>query len=113
MDLERSKEFCIKVLNLAKKLPDTYLGKYIGGQITRAGCSVASNHRASRLAQSKASFVAKISIIIEEADECSFWCDLIEYEQMLIDPLLDSVKQEANEITSIIVASRKTIQKSS
>lgn len=112
MELDRTKRFCINVLDLAKKLPDTYLGKYIGGQIIRAGCSVASNHRASRLAQSKASFVAKISIVIEEADECSFWCELIESEEMLNDTLLNSVKKEANEITSIFVASRKTIQKS-
>ncbi|MFO7852436.1 MAG: four helix bundle protein [Bacteroidota bacterium] len=109
--LNRTKKFCLDVIFLAKKLPKTFLGNYIRAQITRSGCSVASNHRAARLAQSKAGFVAKISIVIEEADECSFWCEIIEYEKLLNDPLLDKVYKEADELTSIFVATRKTIEK--
>jgi four helix bundle protein len=111
--LNRTKKFCLDVIALAKKLPHTFLGNYIKGQITRAGCSVASNHRAARLAQSKAGFAAKISIVIEEADECLFWCEIIKNEKLLVDTLLDHVYKEANEITSIFIVTRKTIQKNS
>ena len=109
--LNRTKIFGLDVLSLANMLPNSYLGNHIKGQLIRAGTSVSSNHRAARVAQSKASFVAKISIVIEEADECSFWCEIIEEKSLLKDPLLVSVKKEANEITSIFIATRKTIQK--
>jgi len=111
--LNRTKKFCLDVIALAKKMPQTFLGNYIRGQITRAGCSVAANHRAARLAQTKAGFAAKISIVIEESDECSFWCEIIEHEKLLNDSLLDHVHKEADEITSIFIATRKTLQRNS
>ncbi len=43
--------------------------QHIGGQLIRGSTSVASNYRAACIAQSKASFVAKISIVVEESDE--------------------------------------------
>lgn len=53
-------------------------------------------------------FNSKISIVIEEADESTFWLELIIasglMDKKLILPLLD----EANQITAIMVASRKT-----
>ena len=105
------REMCLDVIALAKRLPSTFLGNHIRGQITRAGCSLASNHRAARMAQSRAGFAAKISIVIEESDECVFWCEIIKQEKLLNDPLLEHVHKEANEITSIFIATRKTIQK--
>ena len=67
--LERTKKFAYDVLDLAEMLPNTFLGNHIRGQLIRCGTSVSSNYRAARLAQSRASFVAKISIVLEEADE--------------------------------------------
>jgi four helix bundle protein len=75
----------------------------------RAGSSVAANHRAARLAQSSASFIAKISIVIEESDECEFWCEIIYEEDLVNDPLLKIVHQEAKEVSSIFIATRKTM----
>lgn len=108
--LERTRKFAYDVLELAEMLPNTFLGNHIRGQLIRCGTSVSSNYRAARLAQSRASFVAKISIVLEEADETAFWCETIEAKGLIKSPLLYSLKKEAYELTSIFISSRKTIQ---
>jgi four helix bundle protein len=69
---------------------------------------VASNYRAACIAQSKASFVSKLSIVIEEADESYFWLEFIIDENLLKNILVEPLLLEAKELTAIFVASRKT-----
>jgi len=64
-------------------LPNSYLGKYLKGQLIRSSTSVASNYRSACIAQSKASFVSKLSIALEEADESFFWLEFIIHEKLL------------------------------
>ena len=71
--LERTKTFAHRCVKLALSLPKTTLGIHIAKQLIRCSTSVAANYRAVCLAQSKASFTAKISIVLEEADESAFW----------------------------------------
>ncbi len=73
----RTKEFAHRCVKLAMALPKTPLGNHIRGQLIRCSTSVASNYRAACHAQSKASFISKISIVIEEADESYFWLEFI------------------------------------
>ena len=81
--LDRTKKFSLDVLRLAEMLPNTYAGNHIRSQLIRAGTSVAANYRAARLGQSRASFIAKISIVIEEADECAFWYEILKEERFV------------------------------
>jgi len=99
---------CVK---LSLSLPKTKSGNHIAGQLTRCFTSVASNYRASCLAQSKASFVAKLSIVIEEADESSFWLEFIIDENILKKQRIEPLLQEAKELTAVFMASRKTARK--
>ncbi len=89
-------------------LPDTYLGNHIKGQLIRCSTSVASNYRAVCIAQSKASFISKMSIVIEEVDESYFWLEFIVDEELLKKQLVEPLLKEANELTAIFIASRKT-----
>ena len=108
---KRTKEFAHRCVKLAMALPDTPLGKHIRGQIIRCATSVAANYRASCLAQSKASFISKLSIVIEEADESYFWLEFIIDEKLIQKDLVDPLLQEAYELTAIFIASRKTTRK--
>ncbi len=84
------------------------LGNHLRGQLIRCSTSVASNYRAACLAQSKAGFISKLSIVIEEADESYFWLEFIIDENLLKRNLVEPLLKEAEELTSIFVASRKT-----
>jgi four helix bundle protein len=107
----RTKLFAHRCIKLAAELPETQLGRHIRGQLIRCSTSVASNYRAACIAQSKASFTSKLSIVIEEADESYFWLEFIIDESMLIKELVEPLLKEAAELTSIFIASRKTARK--
>ena len=105
---ERTKEFAHRCVKLAMALPETALGEHLKGQVIRCSTSVAANYRATCLSQSKASFIAKISIVLEEADEAAFWLEFIIDEKLLNKNLVEPLLQEAEELTAIFASSRKT-----
>lgn len=89
----------------------TYLGNHIKGQLIPCGTSVAANYRAACIAHSKAAFTAKLSIVIEEADESEFWIQFIIDEELKPNHLVEPLLKEANELALIFIISRKTAQR--
>ncbi len=108
----RTKEFAHRRVKLSLALPETVLGNHIRKQLIKCSTSVASNYRAACIAQSKASFVSKLSIVIEEADESCFWLEFIIDEKLLRKTQVEPLLNESKELTSIFVSSRKTIKNS-
>ncbi len=106
--IKRTKEFTHRCVKLAMALPETALGKHLRGQVIRCSTSVAANYRATCLLQSKASFIAKLSIVLEEADESAFWLEFIIDENLLKENLIKPLLQEAEELTKIFASSRMT-----
>ena len=105
---ERTKRFAHRCVKLAMTLPDTALGRHIQGQVIRCTTSVAANYRAACLSQSKPSFTAKLSIVLEEADETAFWLEFIIDENLLKENMVKPLLQEAEELTAIFASSRMT-----
>ena len=105
---ERTKKFAHRCVKLAMALPETPLGKHFRGQVIRCSTSVAANYRAACLSQSKPSFTAKLSIVLEEADETAFWLEFIIDENLLRENVVKPLLQEAEELTAIFASSRKT-----
>ena len=104
----RTKEFAHRCVKLSMALPNTPLGNHIRGQLIRCSTSVASNYRAACIAQSRASFVSKLSTVVEEVDESHFWLEFIIDEELLKRNLVEALLIEADELTAIFVSSRKT-----
>jgi len=69
---------------------------------------VAANYRAVCRAPSKASFISKVGIVVEEADESYFWLEFIVNENILNEKQVGSLLKEAHELTAIFASSRKT-----
>jgi len=107
----RTTKFAHRCVKLTMALPNTPLGNHIQSQLIRCSTSVASNYRATCIAQSKASFVSKLSIVIEEADESIFWLEFIIDENLLKKNLVEPLMKEAAELTAIFITSRKTARK--
>ena len=105
---ERTKNFAHRCVKLAMALPETPIGKHLRGQIIRCSTSVAANYRATCLSQSTASFIAKLSIVLEEADESAFWLEFIIDEKLLNENLVKPLLKEANELTAVFASSRNT-----
>ena len=108
---KRTKDFAHRCVKLALALPRTQLSKHIAGQLIRCSTSVAANYRSACLAQSRAGFTAKLSIVLEEADESVFWLEFIIDENLVEKERVINLLDEANELVSIFYASRKTAKK--
>jgi len=104
----RTKQFALRVMKLVGFLPQDAVGRPIGNQLIRSATSVGANYRAACRGRSKAEFVSKLSIVIEEADERCYWLELIIEGELLAKEKVESLLDEANQITAIMVASRKT-----
>jgi four helix bundle protein len=105
---KRTKGFALRILKLVDALPKTTAGRALASQIVRSGTSVAANYRAACRAKSIADFIAKMGIVEEEADETLFWIELLEESALVSAAKLIAIKQEANELIAITVASIKT-----
>ena len=98
----RSKKFSIDVVRFYTSMPRSTELQVIGKQLLRSGTSVGANTRAAFRGRSTKEFVAKIGIVVEEADESCFWLELLEELELTKDKkqvrvLLD----EALELTAI------------
>lgn len=83
----------------------------IGNQLLRSATSVGAHYRAACRGRSKAEFVAKVGIVIEEADEALYWMELIVEAGLLPEDRLDDLMREADELIAIMTASVKTARK--
>ena len=108
---KRTKAFALRVLKLVDALPKTTAGRALASQIVRSGTSVAANYRAACRARSTSDLIAKMGIVEEEADETLFWLELREESALVSAAKLTGIKQEANELIAITVASIKTARR--
>ena len=107
---KRTEDFAHRCVKLSLALPKTDLGNHIRKQLIKCSTSVAANYRAACLAQSKADFVFKLSIVIEEVDESCFWIEFIVEEKLLDEKKVAGLLEEGKELTAIFVTSRKTVK---
>jgi four helix bundle protein len=108
----RLKAFAFRCIRPAESFARTAAGRTIGGQLIDSSTSAAANYNAACLARSRAEFVAKMGIVVEEADESVFWIDLAPDAGLVKRPLVESLMKEGLEILKIVIASRKTAKSS-
>jgi four helix bundle protein len=104
----RTKDYALRIIRLFQSLPKTGEGQVIGKQLLRSGTSVAANYRSCCRARSKAEFIAKISIVIEETDESLFWIELLAESHLVKPEKLTDLQNETLELLSIFSTARKT-----
>jgi four helix bundle protein len=102
---DRTKQFALRLVRLYRALPSREEARIIGRQLLRSGTSVGANYRAACRARSRAEFVAKLGIVLEEADETVFWLELLQESEIVTAQKLTPLIQEARELTSIFVTS--------
>jgi len=104
----RTKAFALRIIALVDAIPRTQAGQIIGRQLLRSATSVGANYRAACRAQSRAEFAAKISMVVEGADETLYWLELLNESGLITSDRWAQFLREANELVAIAVSSRKT-----
>jgi four helix bundle protein len=106
---DRTDRFSVAIINFCRsKIPCDVLLLRILTQLHDSGTSVASNYHAACRAQSRAQFIAKLSIAVEEADERVGWLHKLGAARLAPADELGPLQQEASELLAILSSSRKT-----
>jgi four helix bundle protein len=108
---KRTKQFNIDVIKLCEKLPRSAAGFELAKQVIRSAGSVGANYRATLRAKSKADFIYKIEIVLEEADESLYWLEVIHEAGLVTDTEMLRMIKEADELTAIFAATDKTAKR--
>ena len=90
----RTKQYAKRIIKLCRSLPETHEGRIISDQLFRAGTSVGANYRAACRARSRADFISKLGVVLEEADESLYWLEIISETKQIHPSLLDSIMKE-------------------
>jgi four helix bundle protein len=106
--LIKSKEFALCIIDLYRFLSQEKKEFIISKQILRSGTSVGANAKEASLAQSKADFIAKLSISLKESGETEYWLELL-FESNFIDKNQFNILYTKNkELIKIITSILKT-----
>ncbi len=105
---KRMQRFALRAIRLIESLPKTQTANVIGNQLLDCATSVGANYRAACRGRSKADFISKLGIVEEEADESAYWLEILVAAKVVKPNAAAELLKEANELTAIIAASRKT-----
>ena len=105
---DRTKVFAVKIIHAFTALPKLEAARIIGRQFLRSGTSVAANYRAACRARSKAEFLSKLGVVVEEADETVFWLDLLVDSRLVRAEAVEALRIECNELVRIFASSLAT-----
>ncbi|MEE0951685.1 MAG: four helix bundle protein [Paludibacteraceae bacterium] len=112
--LDKSKAFAIRIVNLYKYLyknDDPLMREYVmSKQILRSGTSIGANAREARRAQSTPDFITKLYIALKEADETSYWLELLHETGFITDEMFESVYADCEELLKLLTSIIKTTQ---
>ena len=108
-DLEdRLVDFAVRVIGVVECLPETKVGRHIGGQLVRAGTAPAANYGEAQGAESRNDFIHKMKVCVKELRETMIWLKMIERKPLCPPERMGSLLAECDELISIFVASIKT-----
>src|SRR5512138_3227466 len=105
---QRTMKFAIRVLKFADALPNKVSGRTIAGQVARSGTSVAANYRTALRGKSRADFINKVTIVLEEADETDLWIEIAKRCGHVPAKRVATLQTEAVELTKIFNATRSS-----
>ncbi len=68
----RMMKYSVDVIHAIERLPRGIVADVVGKQLVRCATSVGANYHAACRGRSRADFVAKLGIAVEEADESQY-----------------------------------------
>ena len=105
---QRTMTFAISALRLINKLPQTVNAQTVGCQLAKSATSIGANYRGCCNARSRAEFIAKLRVVVEESDESVYWLEVIINTHLLPHGDVVPTHSEAIELRSIFARSLGT-----
>ena len=110
--LDRSFAFAVRVVRLYKYLSNEKKEYVLSKQLLRSGTSIGANINEAQAGQSRADFIAKMSIASKEARESKYWIELLIKTDYLNadDKHTKSLQNDIEEISKLLTSIVKSSQ---
>ena len=111
--VDLSFDFALQIISFSEQLEQKR--KFaIANQILRSGTSIGANISEAQNSESKLDFIHKLKIAAKEAEETEYWLLLCKYADNypFQEDLLNQVHEIQRLLTSIIITSKKAIERS-
>ena len=105
---ERTMRFAVRAVKFCRTLPETWEARRMAGQLMDSATSVAMNYRAAGRGRSRAEFIAKLGLVVEDSDESVGWLELIARLELSSEPELMWLTGESQELLAIFGKSQIT-----
>ncbi|GHV19573.1 hypothetical protein FACS189494_01540 [Spirochaetia bacterium] len=109
---QKSKNFAIRIIRLYQYLCNDKKEFVLSKQLLKSGTSIGANIREAMHGQSKADFIAKLSISLKEASETEYWLELLHETDYLDDNQFNSIIVGIKELLKLLTSIIKTSKKS-
>lgn len=84
----------------------------ISGQVTRSGTAIGALVREAEYAESKQDFIHKMRIALKEANETSYWLELLFKTDVLDENSYVSIREDNEELKRMLVCIINTSRRS-
>lgn len=106
---ERLLEYAAVCIRVAEKLPASFAGRHVCGQLIRSGTAPMAHHGEAQGGESTEDFVHKMSVALKELRESERWLKLIVRVPLLEDTApVSAAIVESDELQRIFFTSIKT-----
>ena len=106
--VEKSLDFAVRIVNLRKYLIKEYNEYVMSKQLLRCGTSIGANVAEAQRGQSKADFIAKMTIALKEANETEYWLRLLYRTQYLSKEQYESINIDIQKLLGLLVSICRT-----
>jgi four helix bundle protein len=104
----RVKQFAVRLIRFGRSIARDPVVDSLIRQLVRSGTGVSGNYHAACRARSQAEFVAKLGVVVEEADEIEHWLEIWRDAGVAAGPEFDWLLSESSELRAIFWASLRT-----
>jgi len=107
---ERTRAFALRVMRLGDSLPHKRSTNVVAYQLIKSGSSVGAHCREGMRSRSDAELISKLEGALMELEETAYWLSLLADLELVSPGKLAPLRQEANELTAILVTCVKKVK---
>ena len=105
---DKSKKFAVRIVRLYQYLIEEKREFVLSKQLLRSGTSIGANIHEALQGQSKADFIAKMSISLKEGSETEYWLELLFETDYLSEEQYTSIAEDCRELVKMLTSIVKT-----
>ena len=108
---ERVTRFAVRVLKFVRTMPRGPAVDAVARQLARSGTGVSGNYHSARHARSRAEFISRLAIVVDESHEAEHWLQVVRESQLMSGPELEWLYGESRELRAIFSKSLETARR--